>query len=476
MNLKHLLSGGEALGALIQAWSMKASDAEFMALARTISAHPFSAILLSGGLPASNAERRHSLAAWDPFILLEAKHHQCKVRGNFSTIAIEEDPLALLDALMRCIRPAEEPAVPPFSGGAVGYLAYDLKNVIERLPQTAEDDHGLPDLWLIWPRQILIHDRLHQWLTHLVIDYGDRPTSTLKEIDVPLPAQALESKPLQVGPLTSNFTREGYMEAVRRVREYIKAGDVYQVNLSQRYRFDFSGDPFRLWESLFARNPAAFYAYLNCGDHQILSTSMERFLLRKGELIETRPIKGTRRRGATPAEDEALRHELLSSPKDDAELSMIVDLLRNDLGRICLPRTIRVQEHKRLESYQNVHHLVSIVTGRLESETTYGDILRAAFPGGSITGCPKIRAMEIIDELETVVRHVYTGSIGYLGWHGNMDLNIVIRTAVIHGQACSYSVGGGIVFDSDEGDEYEETLHKGRTLFEIIKAVGSAGA
>ena len=260
---------------------------------------------------------------------------------------------------------------------------------------------------------------------------------------------------------------------MRRVREYIRAGDVYQVNLSQRYRFPFSGDGFGLWESLFRRNPAPFYAYLHCGGHQVLSTSMERFLFRKGDFIETRPIKGTRKRGASPSEDEALRAELRSSPKDDAELSMIVDLLRNDLGRVCLPRSVRVQEHKRLESYQNVHHLVSIVTGRLASGTTYGDIIRAAFPGGSITGCPKIRAMEIIDELETVVRHVYTGSIGYLGWHDNMDLNIAIRTAVIHGRACSYSVGGGIVFDSDEADEYEETLHKGRTLFEIIQAGGS---
>jgi para-aminobenzoate synthetase component 1 len=196
---------------------------------------------------------------------------------------------------------------------------------------------------------------------------------------------------------------------------------------------------------------------------------MERFLYRRGTTIETRPIKGTRPRGKTPEEDERLRLELQSSPKDDAELSMIVDLLRNDLGRICRPRSIRVAEHKRLETYQNVHHLISIVTGELRDDVTYGKILAATFPGGSITGCPKIRAMEIIDELEPHVRHVYTGSIGYLGWHGNMDLNIAIRTALVHRKRCYFSVGGGIVYDSNEEDEYQETLHKARTLFDLIE-------
>jgi len=196
---------------------------------------------------------------------------------------------------------------------------------------------------------------------------------------------------------------------------------------------------------------------------------MERFLYRRGPTIETRPIKGTRPRGKSAEEDERLRLELQSSPKDDAELSMIVDLLRNDLGRICRPRSIRVAEHKRLETYQNVHHLISIVTGELRDDVTYGKILTATFPGGSITGCPKVRAMEIIDELEPHVRHVYTGSIGYLGWHGNMDLNIAIRTALVHQKWCYFSVGGGIVYDSNEEDEYQETLHKARTLFDLIE-------
>ncbi|HYQ25569.1 MAG TPA: bifunctional anthranilate synthase component I family protein/class IV aminotransferase, partial [Polyangiaceae bacterium] len=200
------------------------------------------------------------------------------------------------------------------------------------------------------------------------------------------------------------------------------------------------------------------------GDHQIVSTSPERFLKLGNGSVETRPIKGTRPRGKTPAEDDALRAELLESAKEDAELSMIVDLLRNDLGKVCRPGSVRVLEHKRLEAYQNVYHLVSTVKGELDPGLDAVDLLRATFPGGSITGCPKIRAMEIIDELEPVRRHIYTGSIGYLGFDGTMDLSIAIRTATFTGGKVVFSVGGGIVFDSDPASEFEETLHKGRTL------------
>jgi para-aminobenzoate synthetase component 1 len=272
-----------------------------------------------------------------------------------------------------------------------------------------------------------------------------------------------------VGQPRSNFTRDAYLTALGRIREYIGNGDVYQVNLTQRFSFPLSGEPYHLFQRLFQINPAPFYAYLNCGDFQVLSTSMERFLYQRGDYLETRPIKGTRPRGATPAADAELRRELAASPKDDAELSMIVDLLRNDLGKVCLPRSVQVTEHKRLEAYQNVYHLVSIVTGRLRPGCTAVDILRATFPGGSITGCPKIRAMEIIDELEPHVRHVYCGAIGYLGLHRNLDLNVAIRTAIVTKGQGHFAVGGGVVYDSDPADEYEETLHKGRTLFRLIE-------
>ncbi|MGD8893537.1 MAG: bifunctional anthranilate synthase component I family protein/aminotransferase class IV, partial [Desulfobacterales bacterium] len=212
-----------------------------------------------------------------------------------------------------------------------------------------------------------------------------------------------------------------------------------------------------------------FFAYIHAGNHHIVSTSPERFLLQTGQHVETRPIKGTRPRGKTPVEDKKLRRELKQSKKDDAELSMIVDLLRNDIGKVCRVGSVRVMKHKRLEAYQNVYHLVSIVEGRLDQGRDSVDLLKATFPGGSITGCPKIRTMEIIDELEPDRRHIYTGSIGYISFHDTMDLSIAIRTATIYDGQIVFSVGGGIVYDSDPLDEYEETLHKGRTLMEVFK-------
>jgi len=466
-----------------------------MTFAAQIAATPCSAVLMSGGAVESGLENRYSMAAWDPFVVLSSKRKSCKICDSKGTIKLEGDPLQILDDLCAAFEPDFPLFVPPFSGGVVGYFAYDLKNVIEKLPATAVDDLNLPDIFVFWPKQVLIFDRVLTKLVHLSFKYENdsislladlkrggkdrHPVSVEEGIGVSvlgapevLSVKAMKSTAFTVGNLQSNFTHEDYLRAVRRVRQYIQEGDVYQVNLSQRYQLSFMGDPFQLWSSLFELNPTPFYAFINADDHQVLSTSMERFLCRRGEYIETRPIKGTRKRGSTPAEDKLLRDELRRSPKDDAELSMIVDLLRNDLGRVCRGRTIRVSEHKRLESYQSVHHLVSIVTGQLNANVTYGELLRATFPGGSITGCPKIRSMEIIDEMEPHVRHIYTGSIGYLGWHENMDLNIAIRTALIKDAICYFSVGGGIVYDSNEEDEYQETLHKGRSLFQVIENIG----
>jgi len=256
------------------------------------------------------------------------------------------------------------------------------------------------------------------------------------------------------GVLRRSFSRLDYEAAVSRVRRHIFDGDVYQVNLSQRFSFPLTQPPHALWQRLFDANPAPFYAYVDGGDHQVLSTSMERLLridpdATAGDRIETRPIKGTRPRGKSPAEDAAREQELWTSVKDDAELSMIVDLARNDIGRVCRPGSVRVREHKRVERYANVMHLVSIVEGRLRGDADIGDVFRALFPGGSITGCPKIRAMEIIDGSEPVTRHVYTGSIGLMEADGTVDFNIAIRTAVVRDGTCHLSVGGGIVYDSD---------------------------
>jgi para-aminobenzoate synthetase component I len=343
---------------------------------------------------------------------------------------------------------------------------------------------------MFWPSTIFVHDRPARTLDLVTLSHDGGmslrhyrartglpwdiasesvPHSPIGRA-VPLLGQQPQAPTSNDPPceLRSSFTQDQYLDAVSRIRRYIRNGDVYQVNLSQRFEFPVEGNPFHFWRTLFSLNPAPFYSYIQAGSHQVLSTSMERFLYLKDRKLETRPIKGTRKRGKTPEEDQELKTELADSPKDDAELSMIVDLLRNDLGRVCEPRSIRVADHKRLEAYTNVHHLVSTVTGILRPDVTYGDLVRATFPGGSITGCPKIRAMEIIDELEPISRHVYTGSIGYLGWHGNLDLNIAIRTAVVRQGRGVLSVGGGVVYDSDPQDEYEETLHKGRTFLKLL--------
>mgnify|MGYP001138963021 CR=1 FL=1 len=420
-------------------------------------------LLSGGGLDCA----RYSIMGWDPFLVLEAKRGRVCFGVGPEPAQILANPFTVLEDLLGQLELPGPAPLAPLAAGGLGFFAYDLKNHLERLPATAVDDLRLPEMVVAFPRALVVHDRWENRYTRVEVVYEDRRGRQLPPA-APLPAPGPAAGGYQVGPPASNFTREAYLAAVRRIRDYIRQGDVYQVNLSQRFAFPFRGDPYALFLQLFARNPAPFFAYLNGGDFVILSTSMERFLWRREERVETRPIKGTRPRGRTPAEDEAHRQELATSPKDDAELSMIVDLLRNDLGKVCRPRTVRVAEHKRLEAYENVYHLVSIVTGELKSGVGHVDLLRAAFPGGSITGCPKIRAMEIIDELEPTVRHVYTGAIGYLGLNRTLDLNVAIRTAILTRGRGYFSVGGGVVYDSHEVAEYEETLHKGRTLFRLL--------
>ena len=438
------------------------SDRNFLARAREISQTGYSAVLLSGG---SLDCACYSMALWAPVCCLKSFGSRIILETGQDKWNWEGDPLAELDNLSQSFTPDFDLNNLPFAGGLVGYAAYELKNTIERLPQTAVDDLDLPDIFLFVPSKILVHDRLESTLTYLEIETGLPPMMPDPVHDICL------GDHVKTGDVASNFTPQDYMKAVEKVIAYIQEGDIYQANLSQRFQFSFEGNPFALWERLFARNPAPFYAFVHAGDHQIICTSMERFLYRRGAYIETRPIKGTRPRGVTSEEDERMKTELASSVKEHSELSMIVDLLRNDISRICVGKSVKVREHRRLEAYQNVHHAVSIVTGELRPDISSGEILRATFPGGSITGCPKIRSMEIIDELEPHVRHVYTGSIGYLGWHSNMDLNIAIRTAIRKKNTACFSVGGGIVFDSRPADEFEETLHKGRTLMETLKSL-----
>lgn len=453
---------GAIRGLQVREVCSRETDDSFLERVAPLARRPYSAVFMSGGgLDCA----RFSMAFWNPLVILRAKGTRVTLTTAQGTFGEETHPLDTLDRLLEATCPAFPLVIEPFSGGLIGYLAYELKNVLEALPQSAEDDLHLPEALFFLPKDILVFNRRSGRSVHLSLETDFlRPLEFARKVDAKRPGLS----PKADCRLVSNFTQEAYMDAVAQIREYIRSGDVYQVNLSQRFSTAFTGDPWRLWTRLFHRNPAPFFAYLHLDDHRILSTSMERFLCRRGRRIETRPIKGTRPRGATEEEDRRLRENLAADPKDDAELSMIVDLLRNDLGRVCEARSIVVEDHKRLEAYENVWHLVSIISGRLRSDVSVGDILRAAFPGGSITGCPKIRAMEIINELEPHVRHVYTGSIGYISWHDTMDMNIAIRTAVLKDGLLHFSVGGGVVYDSKEEAEYEETLHKGRTFFRVI--------
>jgi para-aminobenzoate synthetase component 1 len=269
--------------------------------------------------------------------------------------------------------------------------------------------------------------------------------------------------------LKSNFSHEEYLEAVKDAREYICAGDIFQVNLSQRFEAELNISPYELYQRLRKINPAPFASYLNFDEVSVVSASPERFLKVQGDWVETRPIKGTRPRGKSVTEDKALAQELLSSAKDRAENVMIVDLERNDIGRVCRYGTVKVSELTSLEKYPTVFHLTSTVTGRLRPDKNRFDLLKATFPGGSITGAPKVRAMGIIDELEPTRRSIYTGSIGYLSFSGEMDLNIVIRTFLVKSGRAYFQVGGGIVYDSEPEAEYEETLDKARALIQALK-------
>ncbi|MFH2067121.1 MAG: aminodeoxychorismate synthase component I [Pseudomonadota bacterium] len=433
---------------------------------------PGTVILLSGGN--LDCSRYHILAA-KPWLSIRGLGSRISFQTKQEKHSFLADPFLALDSLLGQYQQNISPQL-PVAAGLFGYLAYDLKDHLEHLPRTAVDDLTLPQLCMFAPSILLIQEKETGKTTLCIPKRMENGKETLSE-DLHFFQETMKQRPAgdtgfhgDPKGFTANFTQDAYIESIRKIREYIAAGHVYQVNMSQRFESKFSGNAFRLFTELFQSNPAPFFSYIEAGDHQIVSTSPERFIQQTGDRIETRPIKGTRPRGKTPEQDRQMAAELSKSPKDDAELSMIVDLLRNDLGKVCTGGSVKVTQHKRLEAYENVFHLVSIVEGQLAFGKNAVDLIRATFPGGSITGCPKIRAMEIIDELEPCRRHIYTGSIGYISFHETMDLSIAIRTATIKKGRILFSAGGGIVYDSDPLQEFQETLHKGKTLMETVKA------
>jgi len=456
-------------------------------------------LLLESALRSERLGRFSYLAA-DPWLVLRSKG---TVLEQISADGIErsaEDPFAALQAALaeHALEPA--PGLPVFQGGAAGYLAYDLCHRLERLPSPLFDDLALPDAcvglydWTIaWD-----HALGRAWLFSTGLPLRDpgrrsgradararmvrdrlaggaaRPRASPR---APWPASAgnpgPRTHPVPGMPgVSSTFSRAQYLRAVERTREYVLAGDIFQANLSQRLEAGLGDDPFALYTRLRRCNPAPFAAYFDLGEAAVVSASPERFLRLDGECVETRPIKGTSPRGWTPRHDSALGEALSESEKDRAENVMIVDLLRNDLSKVCRDHTVEVPELCQVERYATVHHLVSTVVGRLRPGLGPVDLLRATWPGGSITGAPKVRAMEIIAELEPTRRSVYTGSIGYFSFGGAADTNIAIRTFVVKRNRAYFQAGGGIVADSDPEREYEETLDKARGMVAALEGAG----
>ena len=408
---------------------------------------------------------RYSFAGCDPAAVFTARGRDLTLWTCSDARRWQGDPIDALDDLLerRRIAPGDYPV--PFTGGAVGFLSYDLGRAIERLPAIARPGLGEPDIWLGFYDELIAYD-LDDGEAYLVLN-GEGDGGALREVFYSLPAPSVA--PCENGEPVSNFTPKGYAGAIEEIKRLIAAGYVYQVNLSQRFEAPWSAPPWTLYERVRAFNPAPMAAYLDCGLFAVVSASPERFLRRSGNVIETRPIKGTRPRGAAPEVDEALAAELAASSKDRAEHIMIVDLERNDLGRIAEVGSVSVDEMMALERFPSVHHLTSTVRAVARPDATPGAVIRAAFPGGSITGAPKIKAMEIIEHLEPTRRGVYTGAIGYFADTGDFDLSIAIRTIVAQRGRAYLQVGGGIVADSDPAAEYQETLDKGRALFAALR-------
>ncbi|MBT9291923.1 aminodeoxychorismate synthase component I [Prosthecodimorpha staleyi] len=454
---------------------------------------PIAAALSLAGLPGlcvlESAMRdpalgRFSSVAADPFGVFTV------VGGTafWNGAALEGDPLEALGARLALYPQGTVPGPGPFQGGAAGYLGYELGRALESLPEPAVPEPSIPDMRLGFYDVVVSFDHVTGRTAIVSTGWPEQDPEAraaraeARAADFAARLARPGAPPEGPGTATlawmSNFTRADYETAVARVVEWIRAGDIFQANLAQRFaaRLPEDFDPLAFYLRLRHVNPATFAAYLDCDGFAVASSSPERFVrLADGE-VEARPIKGTAKRSPDAHEDAAHAAELMASAKDRAENVMIVDLLRNDLSRVCRAESVEVPALCGLESYASVHHLVSVVTGRLEPGLGAVDLIRASFPGGSITGAPKIRAMEIITELERHARGVYCGAIGWLGFDGAMDLNIAIRTVTFRGGEAVFHAGGGVTLLSDPAAEYEETLVKAARIFAAFRPDRNAPA
>jgi aminodeoxychorismate synthase component I len=442
-------------------------------------------LLESGRGP--EAGQRYSIIGADPWLVLRCAGLRIEwVERDGNRMVGSGNPLDTLRDLLRRMAVPRPPELPPFYGGAVGYLGYDLAHWFERLPRRATDDLGLADLALAFFDRVAVADHQEKLLWLIFTPFGERflkeprerlceeGLARLAELEARLtsPPPPFTAVHASAAParMTPGLTEAAYVDRVRRCLEYIAAGDIYQANLSHRFMVDLGGrSPHSVYQRLRGINPSPFAALLEFPDVTLAGCSPERLVRLTGRDVETRPIAGTRPRGTTPEEDRRLVEDLLMNGKERAEHLMLVDLERNDLGRVCAYGSVRVDEFMVVERYSHVSHIVSNVRGRLAPGRDAVDLIQAVFPGGTVTGVPKVRCMEIIDELEPVRRGPYTGSIGYFSPSGDLDLNIVIRTLVMKAERAYLQVGAGIVADSDPHREYQETLYKAEALFKALR-------
>jgi len=429
---------------------------------------PYSLLLDSADL--NHKSSRYSFVLSHPIETIETKNGTATLTNWDEQTCEEGDPFEILDRRMKHWRDNVQTinGLPPFQGGAAGLFGYDLGRGIETLPASAQDDQNIPDMAVGIYDSVIAFD--HKKNTCWIITHADDEATAKKkqnyllglieDTETPTPELSTQLN------WTTNFSRVDYEARIQKTIDYIKAGDIFQANIAQRFdaALPENFSPFAHYLRLRTINAAPFACYMNLGNTQISSASPERFLQCRRKQVFTQPIKGTRAVSADPAINEATKETLLNSEKDHAENTMIVDLLRNDLSKVCKAHSIEVSDLCALETFASVHHLVSTIRGHLENDKTALHLLRACFPGGSITGAPKIRAMEIIEELEPTRRGAYCGSMGYIGFDGTMDTNILIRTLVFKENSVSLQSGGGIVVDSVPSDEYQETLDKAKAM------------
>lgn len=428
---------------------------------------------------------RYSFLGRDPGVIFEARKDRVRIHRGADTESIDTDnPLKELKKLIHELKPVSDPELPPFTGGAVGYMAYDVVRRFEKLPDKNPDELNMPDILFLFADTIIAFDNVNHKLTvvHNVktqegdnLDFlYDQATGVINQIlsdlQEPLPRKVQKSSGLKMGnKIVSNFPKAEFLKAVEKCKRYIEDGDIIQAVLSQRLETAFEGDAFNLYRALRIVNPSPYMFYLHFDDLKLIGASPEIHVRSFDQKVTIRPIAGTRPRGKTVKEDLMLEKELLGDEKEKAEHLMLVDLARNDIGRVCAYGSVHVTEYMAVERYSHVMHIVSNVEGRLNSDKDAFDLIAATFPAGTVSGAPKVRAMEIIDELEPTRRGPYAGLVGYFGFNNNLDSCITIRTMLVKDKRIYVQAGAGIVADSVPENEYSETLNKAKALFSAIR-------